>query len=274
VVAEAEARDIVIGGVIHIGKARSKSTSAAYGGHKDEAGTLTPGAAVAEYERSFENVAGPGISCGQDCDPTAVAAAITAVLGAQVRVELPGVHKLKTAGGAHAHSWREPWELQQDVLVNQQDDTHKEVPALRLMYVGDRDLPSRIIFEFAATKAEAKHIQTHYVPPDPVFDSGDNGIFDDLSDIDFTPALPAVPDGDPVTRTVVLGGREGTTVASELPAPPGQSFFERVLKKGGEFALRALGGMLMTAALFSLFSVPPFLASRRRHLARLAAGDR
>lgn len=237
----AEARDILIGTDVSIGRVVSVATAMA--------GSSKGGAS---YTRTFENVSTPAFSCTTQCDASAVAVALTAALGAQVIVELPAYETVATPGGAHAHAIREPWEHQQDVVVTSQDPTQLQTPALRLQFVNDSALASRVILELAGTTADATVIRL-VAPPAVV-------------EVPTPPLGPRVLP-TPVTRPAV----------PQPPAPPQPGITERVVRTIGHgWKLSSSGPvstMVRSVALWALLLSPAFFAARRRWLARLPGGS-
>jgi len=252
VVSRAEAHDVVLGrGTVTIGAIISEATVTAFGG---TAGTK--GRAAASYARRFEHVTAPGFSCESVCPPDTVLATISNALGAQFQVELPSFDALATAGGSHAHAWRDPWQHQQDVVLISQPLTEIQVPALRVSYVGDYVLPSRLVVEFSATKADATSIFLAVAHDEPVAATGDSlgatpvvaaGVVDSAS-----PSLPlfAAPMIPPVTA----------------PAPSLASRLVRIPARPVRWLLDADPGAV---AVWLVFLTPLFLAARRRHLLRV-----
>ena len=141
-----EARSVDINGLVRIGYVASDATATATG---------VDGGATATYTRTFENVNAPGYSCTTTCDVSTVLKSMSDTLGAQLRVELPDFELLKTPGGGHAHAIRDPWQHQQDVVVNNQQTTESQVPALRIIYVADNATASRVMVELAGADASA-----------------------------------------------------------------------------------------------------------------------
>lgn len=234
----AEARDVSLGASVTIGYVASDVTVAALG---------RPGTASADYRRTFRNVSSPAYSCEKDCDPSAVLAAISDELGFQFRVELPDADPFHTGGGAHGHALREPWEHQQDVVMNNQDPTELQVPALRVTFVGDSAVASRLLLEFAGTKADVTHIRL--VPAAPL------------------PAIPETPG-----RLPVVGGLKTIRVdvpAEPVAAPVPDGVTEQVVRIPGRVWKILFVGGVRSAAVWALFAIPLYMAARRRHLLRL-----
>lgn len=266
VVAHAEARDVTIGGVVHIGTIASDSVVEAFGGRVTAKGR-SAGRARATYVRTFEYVSGHGsnlpggdFSCRRAtdgasaaqgaCDVSEVVQLLTSVLGTQVQAELPGREELATPGGAHAHAWRDPWALIQDSLMNGQLITEAQVPALRISFIADGDVPSRVLVDLAATKADATSIalaEEQAPTADPPL-----------------PALRPVPSLRPVA-----GPRVDVDITlAPKTRPPGSP---RVVEFGwGILFGRDPAGFVLSALLWALFVSPPFLAVRRRYLKAVA----
>lgn len=269
-VSVAEARDVTIGEA-HIGRISSVSRVTAFGGRRPLSGPPVPGAAAATYTRRFDAVSTPAFSCPANCDPTEVLAALTATVGSQFRVELPAVERIQTPGGAHAHAWRDPWENLQDTALMNQPATEQQVPALRVSFITDADLPSRLIFEFAATKVDATSIPMVEHPPAPP----------GAARVDV--ALPSSPEVAGNTFTGPSPGRSSVTVVEGVddstgsgePGPPG-AFLPRVLEDIRHGWRWLLGGgwqvFALRAGVWSLLVAPLFLAWRRRHLTGLMRG--
>lgn len=241
----AEARNITITpadneDVVQIGRVRSEVLAAASG---------IPNKAAGAYRRIFEGVTAGDFRCGMSCDPTEAAAAIAEQLGTPVRVELPAADELATPGGAHGHALRDAWQHQQDVVINNQEETELQVPALRLTFVNDKSLASRLIVEFAATKADATSFRV--VPGRPGFEQ---------------PAVVVPPAPlPPATLPPVIAPKPKSL------APPG--IVEQVVKTlghGWKFLLTGRPTMIVRSiALWVLFVSPLFFAVRRRLLRRL-----
>lgn len=261
IVSHAEAHNVTIGGIVKIGEIVSEARVTAFGG----AAGPTParvirGTASATYVPHFEHVSAPGFSCGSVCPANDVLAALTAALGAQFQVELPAAEALHTSRGAHAHAWREPWGHQQDVVLINQPLTETQVPALRISYIGDNVLPSRVILEFAATKADATSI---FVGPDdqppPAVESGGSA--------GVAPALPVggalLPASDVSTPG---GGGDGSTAS----APGLVTRLIRRLGQGWRWLFAGdFGSLGKATGVWMILATPLFLAARRRFLLRL-----
>jgi hypothetical protein len=294
VVSWAEVRDVRIGDVVHIGRISARSEASAFGGRlKVNGRRVADGAAAAAYTTEFEHVVMPGFECPEGCDPKVVSRQLvealnqlSVVAGLQVQVDIPGAEVLVTPGGAHAHSWREPWEHKQEELINAQSPEDTEVPALRLLVIADADLPSRTIFEFAATSANANHLALRDVPPEPPLppdpdDRGDgDDDRDDDSDVGTTVATPVTGTGGgsrstspgvaPSVRTVTVKGKE--VLADTLVPDAGgalKQFLDQVTSGAKWLLGRALPAFLLSLCVWMLFGAGPFLAARRRHLTRL-----
>jgi hypothetical protein len=240
----AEARDVVIGSSATIGRVASEASASAAG---KKAG------AAASYHRTFENVtAGDFFSCTMQCDPNAVLAALTAALGTQVQVELPAFEAIATPGGAHGHAFREPWQHQEDVAVSSQDPTEQHIPALRIQYVNDSTLASRVIMDFAATKADATTLRVVKT-----------------ATVDLPRERPPLP-APRVLPTVVV-----KPPPSE-PSPQQPGFVDRVVRSIGHgWKVRATGSpgtVARSVALWALLASPGFFVLRRRLLGRLPGG--
>lgn len=240
----AEARHVRLAGGATIGLVASEVTAGASG---------VAGGSAGVYRRIFENVSAGEHRCTTQCDPSAVLAALSATLGAQVRVELPDANELATRGGAHGHAIREPWQHQQDVVLNNQDPTAHHVAALRLTFVNDGTIASRTIVEFAGASADATVLRV--VAPA-------------AADPPPAPRLPAPPR---LRRVVVLAERAAPPPAGQPPAAT-----VRVLRVAGSgWRFLATGGPATVArsiALWMLLLAPAFFAVRRRLLGRLPGG--
>lgn len=246
----AEVRDVVLAGVVRIGRITSHAKSAAGG---------RPGTATASYERTFENVTMPGFSCSTDCDPAEVVDAMNAVLPSTVVAELPGHELVRTPRGAQGAALRDPWEHQQDVTLNNDGETDLETPALRVTYHGDNAVRSRLILEFAATQANSTYsIYPLAGPLDGGFDIGS-----DLAELFAGSDLgsPLLPGGGVVTDT----GGDALEQAG-VSRKPGLG---RRLAHGLRLLLTGRRALLLNALLWSLLSLPVFLIGRRRYLLRL-----
>lgn len=282
----AEARNVVIAGTVHIARVGSRARAQAFGGHVGLDGTSTRGRARAEYAASFEGVSAPGFACAQQCDPAAVLARISEALGSQVQVESPAAELVATPGGAHAHAWREPWGHLQDTLVNKQLATEIQVPALRLTFVADQDVPSRVVVELAGTEADASAPLVKDVPTGAAPPTGNGPVAPAVTNPQ-PPALPTpLPPVSPPPAALlagfnaepsVAGARQASFVdaATGLPATAGLgSAVPRVLdtiRQGWRWIIGHAAGL--SASMWLLFLTPVFLALRRRHLVRLARTD-
>jgi hypothetical protein len=248
----AEARNVVISDAIHIGLIRSEATAEAVG---------LRGGAHAVYTRTFEGVRiGDSFRCGEAthgvpsatdvCDPYQVARQISLTLGSQVHVEIPEADVQWTPGGVHGHAARDPWQHQQDVVINNEEQTEKQVPALRLTVINDRALASRLIFEFAATKADATSIRVVPVTPD--------------GSIDIPPVQPPRVLPRTIARPSVMP-----------PLPPHEKVVTRIVRTlghGWRVMIAGRAGMVArSAVLWGLFASPVFFAARRRALRRTTA---
>ena len=244
----AEARNVLIAGVARFGRIASHAVSGAHG---------RPHTTAAVYTTTFENVSMPGFACTTDCDPVAVVNALNAVLPATVVAELPGYELIRTPRGARGAALRDPWQHQQDVVLNNFQETELEVPALRVTYYGDNAVRSRLLVEFAATQANANYAIYRL----PGIDDGPGGF--GLEDVFSSGPIVESP------PTVCL--------CAAPPAPPGGDS-PRVVGGGGLFrrlghGLRVLltgrRALLLNALLWSLLALPAFLIGRRRYLLRV-----
>jgi hypothetical protein len=233
--ATSEARNVVIGGVVRIARITSGITVSAGRGH-----------ANAAYSRSFEGVRAGDFVCTSECDPTAVVRAISEALGLQFRVELPAREVLATPQGTHAHALREPWEHQQDVVLQNQDPTEQQVPALRVTHIDDNGLAARTIVEFAATEADVTSLRIGAGSPD-------GGV--------FKPPVAIVPIHLPGPRLV------HDSVVPRAPSRGG--ILRRIVRTIGHGLHFAFGLGARSVALWILLAAPAFFVARRRHLVRL-----
>lgn len=237
VTAHAEARDVKVGDDVQIGYVASDAVSQAFGKAKT---------AVGNYTRVFRNVVAGEFSCSAECNPNDVLAALTRELGTQMRVEVPAAEIVETKGGAHGHAFRDRWEHEQDVVLNNQDPTETQVPALRFVIVADNAVASRVIVELAATRADATYIPIGAPPAPPPFK--------------LPPPPEVVLDIEPIVVDVpapVVGPPPKPIVTEEIVRTPARAF--KVLFGGGA---RWFG-------LWALMGVPVFLLLRRRHLLRV-----
>lgn len=236
----AEARDVVIADTVRIGSVRSTVVSRASGRR---------GGAAGDFIRTFENVVAGDYRCTNQCDASEVALAISDTLGSVVRVELPRAHELATRGGARGHALREPWEHQQDVSINNQDPTELQVPALRLVYINDSALASRVIVELAATKADATFLR-------------------------LVPAAPDEAPPSPRVLTLRIAPPPPPVVPPPAPLPPPAPpvrHERRIPGHGWQVLLSgSTGEVLRSIALWTVFVTPLFLAARRRALRSLS----
>ncbi|HEX9776321.1 MAG TPA: hypothetical protein VGB83_12185 [Actinomycetota bacterium] len=206
------------------------------------------GKAEATYRRTFRNVRAGEFSCDEQCDVAEVARALTEAVGSQIRVDLPHTDRRATPGGSHAHAFRDPWEHQQDIVVNNQGVTALEVPALRLTFVNDNAVASRVIVDLAATKADATSLTVVPSASVPTFGGGS------------------------VTRTIEIL-RDAALHRSDDAAPPSDRSVARdvLLAAGHGWVLLFTPGAWRTiakASLWFLFAAPLFLGLRRRVLTR------
>lgn len=244
--AHAEARDVEIGSDVEIGYVASDVSVGAFG---------KPKTAHAMYTPTFRNVRAGSFECAEECPMWDVLRSISSALSAQFVVEFPSADLERTPGGTHAHAFREAWEHQQDVVLNGEGDQEIQVPALRIIVVNDGSAASRTVLDFAATKADATWFRFSPSPEVPAFGQLPPEIIPPVPAVDvLVPGLPAASDtgtGGAVTRVV------------------------KVLGRGWKFLLTGgPGAVLRSAVLWILFVTPFFLAARRRHLLRLAAGGR
>ena len=234
--ATAEARNVVIGAHVRIAHVTS--------GVVVSAGV--DGVAHATYTRTFEGVVAGTFRCDV-CDPTEAARQISTALGLQFRVELPAFEALHTPKGTHAHAQREPWEHQQDVALQNQDPTELQVPALRVTYIGDNGLASRLVVEFAATKADVTDLRVGATGADegpPV-------------------VLPPVP--APVVKPLKV-------VRDAAPPGGGPGVVRRIIRTIGHGVRIAFAFGFRALALWLLLAIPAFLLMRRRHLLGVVRG--
>lgn len=241
--ATAETRNVVIGNEVHIGRIASQIRVAARG---------TAGSSTVSHVRSFEGVSAPGYTCASECDPFAVARVVSEALGAQFRVEIPAADTIATKGGAHAHVLREPWTHQQDVVLSSQDPTEQQVPALRITYIGDNAVASRLMVEFAGAMGAATYLR-----------AGKG------SAVGPGPALPGpLPDLPTILPSNVA--RPGDAVSPKTS----DSIIRRIVR-GVRHGWRLAFGMgPRSVALWTLLLFPAFLLARRRQLIGLVRGNR
>ncbi|HEX7168662.1 MAG TPA: hypothetical protein VF230_16900 [Acidimicrobiales bacterium] len=268
VVSEAEARDVsILAGLATFGRIYSKAESATAG---------RPGTASADYKRVFENVNIAGTKCAQ-CDPVDVVARLNAVLPTSLRAELPAYEKVTTPRGARAAIQREPYLHQQDVTLNNDSETDLEVPALRITYYGDNAVRSRMIFEFAATQANSTY--AIYLLPeegfDPDIEEEDEEVFGDDESVEDFWNSEAIVGGEDEDGEGDEGDGEGDPeelVADPASNPgPGGGWGKR-LGNGLGILFTGRGALVLNVLLWSLLSLPVFLAGRRRYLLRLIGG--
>lgn len=242
VTVHAETRNVTIARSVRIGYMFAQAAAAAAG---------RPGSAKASYARRFEDVSTDEFSCASDCKADEVLAALSTALGSQFRVELPAYVVEPTAGGTHSRVAREDWEHQQDIAVNNQDPIERQVPALRLTYIGDRGVASRAILDFAAVAADATSLRL--VPP--------------LAPANFVEPTTGVSLGD-IDR-IMRGARleRSADAIERIIARPG-----RLLRPGHGWKL-LFGTGPRSAALWAMLLAPLALAVRRRCLLRLVRDD-
>ncbi|MHB8511642.1 MAG: hypothetical protein ACYDCC_05630 [Actinomycetota bacterium] len=237
-----EARNIAIADRVYIEKVASDVTVAS--GKK--------GQARGSYSRSIQGVIIDGRDvCGSTCDITSVATQISDALGSQVRVELPAADVMHTNGGAHGHAIRDPWQLQQDIVINNQQDTEQQVPALRLIFVNDKTLASRLIVELAATKGDSTSIRVvpeAPIPPEPV-----------------VVKLPVPAPINAPVQNVVTVGKPVVTTKTQSPL----SRLVNILGHGWKLLFGSTpAAMVRGVALWLLLLSPAFFAMRRSALMR------
>lgn len=247
-VAEAEVRDVVIGGVIRFGKITSTAKATAKG---------RTGTATAAYERRFEDVQTPVYSCSKDCDPERVAAAINEVIGTKVRAQLPRAEVVATPGGARGSVLRDAWEHQQDIVLNNQAATERQIAALRLIYVNDNASRSRVMYEFAATQADANYSVFALPTSDG---GGDGGTLEEVFAGSNLGGPAAAQVDSPPAMTSHSGGNGGGNVVTRLL---------RRLGHGLRLALLGRSHTVLNILLWALLATPVFMALRRRYLVHL-----
>jgi len=238
----AEARNVTIGDAVEIGYVGASIEVASRG---------APGSASASYERVFRDVTAGSFSCGSadSCAIPETLAAISRALGSQFRVELPPAEVIQTPGGARAHVLMDRWAHQQDVVLNDQEQTEVQVPALRLIHIGDNASPSRTIVEFAAVGGSAT-----YLPVGP----GAGPLLDPLAP-PFPPTHGVAP-----PRTGPVDEPPVGPVAADAP-----TLIERVAQ-GWRVLMRDPVQALLAMSILAIFGLPVLLGARRRHALRLA----
>jgi hypothetical protein len=255
VVARAEARDVDIAGVVHFGRIRSESVAEAGG---------RPGTAKASYTRAFEEVTMPGFSCSTECDEQQVVDHMNALLGIKLRAELPAAQVLATPKGARADASREPWQHQQDIVINDQAESEVQVPALRLTFLNDNAQRSRLVFEFGATDATAEFRLFS-------LGAGSDGLGPTFAGSAF--GDPEASGGSSFDAGVVAGfgaGALGSAEAIDASRPSsGPGGLLRRLGRGLALALLGRDHTVLNALLWALLATPVFLSARRRYLLRL-----
>jgi hypothetical protein len=253
----ATAKDVNIGPA-HFGEIVSVAHATAHG---------RPGTAHASYTRQFKNVSLGDFACTDQCDPREVANQLGAALGSRFQVELPGDDTLGTARGARGQAFRDAWQHQQDVALNNQAETEVQVPALRVIYYNDNSTRSRVIFEWAGTFADANY-RIYRVPQADV----------DLEDVTAGSALGGSGDDLAALGTITYLS-DGTILTIDPAAGPGTPY--AVLQYAAHdarqglllgHALRLLftgrRAVILSSLLWGLLLTPAFLAGRRRYLLR------
>jgi hypothetical protein len=243
----AEARDVQIG-VVHIGKIISLAKAKAAG---------RPGTSDAHYTRTFENVSMPNFSCTTNCDPQQVVDHMNAVLGSKIIAELPRYTAQKTPKGAAASAEREAWEHQQDVVVNDQAETERQVAALRVTFLNDNSARSRVVFEFAGAEADAEY--DLYRLDRGGFGPSETSVLDVPGLPSITPGGLVVPPFSPTPNVAGGTGHGGSGPGSLL----------HQLGHGLRVLLMGRHSTLLSVCLWALLLTPIFFAARRRYLLRL-----
>jgi hypothetical protein len=236
VVSFAETRDVRIGDDVSIGRVASQAETAARG---------RPGTSAARHRVWFENVRTPTYSCSQECDERALAVALVEALGEGVEVEIPVAEIVATPRGAQGSVLRRITDQQQDVVFNNQSETGREVPALRVAAVLDNAERSRVVYDLAATQA----VSTYTISALPGAPNEPPVVLPPLPDVlpalGPVPPAPAAPAVEPRTRVIRIPG---------LPWKLGVAWSSR---------------SSLVAATWTFFAIPLLLAYRRRAIRAL-----
>lgn len=251
-VARSEVRGIEIDGRIGIGRVVAVAESWATGRPKRSNGI----GAGSSYSRTIEDVWVRGddgsrtVLCQGPCNPQVVADAMTKVLGARVRIDLPEPDRplaRGTDGGYESLIVRAAAERENDRWLNEESDNRLEVPAMVVTFFLDGRVPSRLVLSLAGVSVES-HYGIYLLaretagPPPPV---------------------RAVPPPPPAADDVPIDTR-----------PPvrengGPSTVLRKVIDGVTFVLASPSQALRALALWVFLIAPLRLIVRRRFLARV-----
>jgi hypothetical protein len=204
--------------------------------------------------------------------------ALNGILPPKVRAELPAFEAIRTPRGARASALREPWQHQQDVTLNNEGETDLEVPALRITYIHDNAVRSRMILEFAATQANSAYsiyrvasfdgAELESLPDDGA--ALDGRVLKDLAGLDGLDGLAeffseASVAGD---DAAIAGGASAAELAtrSSVDGVHDEDSFGRRLGHGLRLLLTGRRALLLNVLLWSLLCLPAFLVGRRRYL--------
>ncbi len=239
----AETRDVRIGDDVFVGRVASLAETAARG---------RPGTSAARHRVWFENVQTPVYACADDCDVRTVLTSIARSLDEGIEIEMPVADIVATPRGAQGSVLRRVVDQQQDVVFNNQSETGREVPALRVAVVLDNTERSRVVYDFAAAQA----VSTYTISALPVTP-------DDAAPVVLPPLPDTLPGVGPLPPTTLR--REGGGLRERVVAVPGRPW---------RLALAWSPRSALAAATWTFFAVPLLLAYRRRSIAALRRSTR
>lgn len=248
-IADAEVHHVSIGGVAFLGDVVSHSETRAHG---------RPGTADSSYTRAFRYVTMPGFSCTTQCDPGEVVNRLRVALGGRFQIDLPNVETMRTPRGAHGSALREPYEHQQDVVVNDQPDNELQVPALRIAFVNDSATRSRFLVDLAATDASTTYSIFNLPAIDTVGDA-----------LSYGSVAGAIVNGAPPMPFAFAG-------PTPPSAPRGGGALRRLARTVGHGLQLLLTGRAATPlsiALWTVLLTPVYLVARRRSLLDVMKGS-
>lgn len=249
----ATAKNINVMGVLRIGEVTATAITKAKGRSKTTA---------ASYNRIVKDavmeVNGEERSLCEDegCPLDEFANAVNSNFGGRLTVRFPKPMRLATPKGFAAQVQRDPMEIVQEVLVNEQSPDRLDVPAMVILVSQDGYRPARTVLEFAAVAADSRYGIS-------LLDQGSGDISGDLG---IAADNGLLGDGGTGPLFGVGGGGGGQPGPGRVTSPPGDGgpgAFELLRRGAIKFVWDGFGRLRGMLPIWGILVAPAYVAARR-----------
>jgi len=248
----ATAKNINVMGVLRIGEVTATAITKAKGRPQTTSASYTRVVKDAVMEVNGEQRS----MCGDEgCPIQQFAKEVNANFAGRVVIRFPEPMRRATPKGFAAQVQRDPMDIVQEVLVNEQSPDRLDMPAMVLMISQDGYRPARTVLEFAAVAADARYGISLL----------DNGSDDGSVDLDVASDNGLLGDGGsgPLFGGGTGGGERKGPGQNNSPGGDGDNWFEALRRGAFRFVWDGFGRLRGMLPIWGILVAPAYVASRR-----------